>query len=1518
MSSITPIVQSLPGERVLDVSPAQDAVASATTWLRRPNMFAGRALTATTLEAQSDWLAGRVATRGQAFTPGVVRGLQVEYRTVPAVTEAGRRSARLLIASGQALTISGETITIGEIDASLDALHVVAPPEVLQGGNFGGGGVLQPRQISSNTLGNLYEGFPDTMPLAGILVLQPVVTQRSNLDPNDPCDRCGCDGAVDYEDWRYADAARLLWYAWPSDWAGAPPSVDDPQRRNRMAYRIFDAERVLAPDEIMPWEHYGVPIALVGLGANMLPAFVDHAAVVRQGGRGRYSRICLSSEANDSRLLQVCTQWRSPMLWQAQFDQLAEHIASEALHAERNGDPIPTAAQLATQFDRLPPCGLLPADAVDVIGERKHTDFFRNGMDIDAVPVPLDQLDTAIRETAGLAPFDIAQGERVRILVPVSQASYEPRLLKQEEIDGEFDATLQRFIYERSVALAGRQSLRMKATILAQALRGVLNVPLPAPIDADPQALEPERQALLAKVGVPSGSIGHRTIIAQGLMQYDATPNASKPVSSADALYAWVYLDPDAVPRTLMMQWTGPAVGVRAAYWGEDLIDEAATGVGMRVRIGEMPQAGRWHRLQVPAASLGLGDPSNNSGSVSGMRIHLYDGRVAFASFGKLVADQEQHWFEFPLRPTTTDPSSSKFELIGPEEALLSPFEENYGVGAKEVKNGNGVVIGIAIVNGAFDALKADPAITDTLSDKEVLQLDERGIDGFIEFLKNRADRADDIVDYSFVKVQTDLYRVRQIMLGTTEASRLAISPALASIAQAETAVATQASIRDFITRTKISARVDPIERTAQPAPDGLSARSVSAAPSLVAESFQRGGDALVSKTVSPTTDGIESSSRAVSGATASFGFVGGGLTATSFLTDPDRLSVIPSKTIEPKKLTPLTPLTPVKPTYTPGDIVGANPLSGSINLRTLSLAERMKLSESERARDYSTSTRHETVMALIAFADQLTDEDGGVVPGLFENIDVWGLKNDEFLKEVQPQNPQPATPPVLKRSFKHFLDKSKRNALLGHLLLAPELQQADEGAYFSDGVDMADRTIALFRQVEGRIRSYRALISKCEAARDTIRGQLLEAGARERVWNDRLAEARHDVSVTRALIVEEQARIDAVNERRRKVLTEEVRFVAYIRPRSVDNLLATPSRTLDPGLLEAPAPACLKAHADVPDELVEMLAVLREAPAVWFIAGPALLDRLNRLDLMAKTVQAAQVRSLIAAQRIASPAIAQAAGQGGRFGAAITKVRTLQSRVVDDARAVVKQIDITRFASMTWQSARQEAAQVVSLGDIIDGDHGQGALARNAVEFFDKFSHICGCLHTGFSEVLPSIRLDWAETISQFDDAPNLRNLAVLQRWSEIDFAERRRMQGLVDWLFDQLDTGEARAVGLVNDIVRMCLLLASHAPVGRIIAGRLPRAVTARPGVRIPLVALDVQRLRVGMHALVYRAESVVARAVVEDIGGGEVAARVLHTEQTSVELDTTMRVQFADASSISLAGKMKSTIAALGKAV
>jgi hypothetical protein len=208
----------------------------------------------------------------------------------------------------------------------------------------------------------------------------------------------------------------------------------------------------------------------------------------------------------------------------------------------------------------------------------------------------------------------------------------------------------------------------------------------------------------------------------------------------------------------------------------------------------------------------------------------------------------------------------------------------------------------------------------------------------------------------------------------------------------------------------------------------------------------------------------------------------------------------------------------------------------------------------------------------------------------------------------------------------------------------------------------------------------------------------------------------------------------------------------------------------------------------------------------------------------------------------------------------------------------------------------------VVSLGDLIDGEHGRGEVARRAAQTFEEIGRIAACLHAGFSGVLPSIRLDWAETLSQFDESPNLRRLGALARWGEIPYLDRYRIQAFADWLFSRINPVEPRADSLMNDVVRMCLLLASHAPVGRIIAGRLPRPITVRPGVRLPVTAFDASKLRVGMEALVYRGSSVVARAIVEDIGASEIATRVIHTTQPQVDLDVNVRVQFGASTSLS----------------
>ncbi len=48
------------------------------------------------------------------------------------------------------------------------------------------------------------------------------------------------------------------------------------------------------------------------------------------------------------------------------------------------------------------------------------------------------------------------------------------------------------------------------------------------------------------------------------------------------------------------------------------------------------------------------------------------------------------------------------------------------------------------------------------------------------------------------------------------------------------------------------------------------------------------------------------------------------------------------------------------------------------------------------------------------------------------------------------------------------------------------------------------------------------------------------------------------------------------------------------------------------------------------------------------------------------------------------------------------------------------------------------------------------------------------------FSGTPAVLRLEWAQTLSEFDAAPNLRNLASLPRWSEIAFVDRTAHAGL------------------------------------------------------------------------------------------------------------------------------------------
>ena len=112
--------------------------------------------------------------------------------------------------------------------------------------------------------------------------------------------------------------------------------------------------------------------------------------------------------------------------------------------------------------------------------------------------------------------------------------------------------------------------------------------------------------------------------------------------------------------------------------------------------------------------------------------------------------------------------------------------------------------------------------------------------------------------------------------------------------------------------------------------------------------------------------------------------------------------------------------------------------------------------------------------------------------------------------------------------------------------------------------------------------------------------------------------------------------------------------------------------------------------------------------------------------------------------------------------------------------------------------------------------------LAREISAEVQRITGVGACMHARFAQVAPIIRLTWVERLSQYDGPVNLRNLSALPRFNEIDVLDRRDLQELADWMYGRVDAVQAEAVGLINDLVRLIILLASHAPVNEIVSGR------------------------------------------------------------------------------------------------
>lgn len=165
---------------------------------------------------------------------------------------------------------------------------------------------------------------------------------------------------------------------------------------------------------------------------------------------------------------------------------------------------------------------------------------------------------------------------------------------------------------------------------------------------------------------VRSGKLSHSRT-AKGFARHEFTGTSTAlNIGEGDKLFAYVFLDPQDPPKTLLLQFHNSTWEHRA-FWGEDLVPSGVAGTPSRRSLGPLPHAGAWVRLEVDAQAIGL-----TAGSVvDGLSFGQVDGKVFWDQAGivtksqqpPLPSDSQTAWEEFELR-TPNPPSKTPKAIL--------------------------------------------------------------------------------------------------------------------------------------------------------------------------------------------------------------------------------------------------------------------------------------------------------------------------------------------------------------------------------------------------------------------------------------------------------------------------------------------------------------------------------------------------------------------------------------------------------------------------------------------------------------------------------------------------------------------------------------------------------------------------------------------------------------------------------------------------------------------------------------
>jgi hypothetical protein len=176
------------------------------------------------------------------------------------------------------------------------------------------------------------------------------------------------------------------------------------------------------------------------------------------------------------------------------------------------------------------------------------------------------------------------------------------------------------------------------------------------------------------------------TRTADGLSQHFFTgANPPLRIGGGDKLFAHVFIDPKNPPKAIMLQFNNGSWEHRC-YWGEDVIPfgaEGGTKAANHFRAGQLPEAGKWVRLEVQAEKVGL----NSGAEVNGW---------AFTQFGGTV-----YWDKAGV-VTRTPQTNPSFESL----AAWDAYQRSIGAGS--------------LPDAVKAAVKTDPAKRNDGQKKEI------------------------------------------------------------------------------------------------------------------------------------------------------------------------------------------------------------------------------------------------------------------------------------------------------------------------------------------------------------------------------------------------------------------------------------------------------------------------------------------------------------------------------------------------------------------------------------------------------------------------------------------------------------------------------------------------------------------------------------------------------------------------------------------------------------------------------